>query len=406
MKLPTTNLPRLPPLAWPMLAAITFAIGLAAAVAVRANDKAPPAKAVAKPALTVTVTTPQRADLPLSVSASGSIAAWQEALIGAETNGLRLATVRVNVGDRVKRGQVLATFAADMPQAEVAQSRAAVAEAEATLAEAAANAQRARDLQASGALSAQQINQYMTAERTAAARLEAQRALARTQQIRLSQTNVLAPDDGVISARVATVGAVVGAGQELFRMVRQGRLEWRAEVPASDLARVAPGQAAKVVLASGDAITGRVRIVAPTVDAATRNGLVYVDLPSTGVAAAAKAGMFARGEFQIGSSSAWTLPQAAVLLRDGFSYAYVLGAESKVQQVKVTVGRRLGERIEITGGLTEGARVVATGAGFLGDGDTVKVVDAAPAIAAPRAAAAAPNATAVTATTAATAQKK
>jgi HlyD family secretion protein len=165
-------------------------------------------------------------------------------------------------------------------------------------------------------------------------------------------------------------------------MVRQGRLEWRAEVPASDLARVAPGQAAKVVLASGDAVTGKVRIVAPTVDAATRNGLVYVDLPAS---PAAKAGMFARGEFQIGSSSAWTLPQTAVLLRDGFSYAYVLGAESKVQQVKVAVGRRLGERIEITGGLNEGARVVASGAGFLADGDTVKVVDAAPAIAPPTA---------------------
>jgi len=395
MKLRTLNLPRIPKAAWPVLAAITFAVGLAATVAVRADDKAP-AKAAAKPALTVTVTTPQRADLPLLVSANGSIAAWQEAIVGAEANGLRLATVRVNVGDRVRRGQVLATFAADMPQAEVAQSKAAVAEAEATLAEAAANAQRARDLQASGALSAQQINQYMTAERTAAARLEAQRALARTQQIRLSQTNVLAPDDGVISARVATVGAVVGAGQELFRMVRQSRLEWRAEVPASDLARVAPGQTAKILLASGDAITGKVRIVAPTVDAATRNGLVYVDLPPSG---AAKAGMFARGEFQIGNSSAWTLPQTAVLLRDGFSYAYVLGADSKVQQVKVNVGRRLGERIEITGGLNEGARVVATGAGFLGDGDTVKVVDAPPAVAPPKTAAS-------TTTTAVTAQRK
>ena len=396
MKLRTLKLPRVPTAVWPALAAVTFAVGLATAVAVRADDKAPPSQAAAKPALTVTVTTPQRADLPLSVSASGSIAAWQEAIVGAEANGLRLATVRVNVGDRVKRGQVLATFAADMPQAEVAQSRAAVAEAEATLAEAAANAQRARDLQASGALSAQQINQYMTAERTAAARLEAQRALARTQQIRLSQTNVLAPDDGVISARVATVGAVVGAGQELFRMVRQSRLEWRAEVPASDLARVAPGQTAKVLLASGDAITGKVRIVAPTVDAATRNGLVYVDLPQSG---AAKAGMFARGEFQIGNSSAWTLPQTAVLLRDGFSYAYVLGAGSKVQQVKVNVGRRLGDRIEITSGLNEGARVVATGAGFLGDGDTVKVVDAPPAVTPPKAAAS-------TAPAAVTAQKK
>ena len=373
----------LPGITWPVLAASTLALGLAAAVAVRADDKAPVAAAAPKAALTVTATTPQRISLPLVVAANGNIAAWQEAVIGAEATGLRLASVNVNVGDRVKRGQLLARFAADMPQAEVAQSKAAVAEAEANLAEAAANAQRARDLQASGALSAQQINQYLTAERTAAARLDAQRALARTQQIRLSQTQVLAPDDGVISARLATVGAVIASGQELFRLVRQGRLEWRAEVAASDLARIAPGQAARIVPAGGEVITGRVRIVAPTVDAATRNGLVFVDLPANGSVGAAKAGMFARGEFQIGSSAALTLPQTAVLLRDGFSYAFVIGTDLRVQQLKVNVGRRLAERIEITGGLAEGARVVATGAGFLADGDTVKLVDAAPALVPP-----------------------
>jgi HlyD family secretion protein len=370
-----------PTLRGALLAAGTLVIGLAAGLAVRADDKAAPAAAAAKPALTVTVTSAQRASLPLAISATGSIAAWQEAVVGAEANGMRLASVLVNVGDRVKRGQVLARFVADMPQAELAQSQAAVAEAEANLAEATANAQRARDLQASGALSAQQINQLLTAERTAQARLQAQRALARTQQIRLAQTQVLAPDDGVISARWATVGAVVGAGQELFRLVRQGRLEWRAEVPATELARIAPGQTARVVPAGGEAINGKVRIVAPTVDAATRNGIVFVDLPAT--ATAAKAGMFARGEFQIGSSAALTLPQTAVLLRDGFSYAYAVGADAKVRQLKLDIGRRFGDRVEVIGGLPEGARVVASGAGFLADGDTVKVVDAAPALVPP-----------------------
>ena len=298
-------------------------VGMAATLAVRAADgKAPAAsvaKAAPKPALTVTLTQPQRASLPLAVAAHGSIAAWQEAIVGAESNGWRLAEVRVNVGDRVQRGQVLATFAPEMVQADLAQSQAAVAEAEATLAEAAANAQRARDLQASGAWSAQQINQYLTAERTAAARVQAQRAGARVQQLRLAQTQVLAPDHGVISARLATVGAVVPAGQELFRLIRQGRLEWRAEVAATDLAAVKPGQVARITPAGGEAVLGTVRMVAPTVDAATRNGLVYVDLPT---AEAAKAGMFARGEFQIGSSTALTLPQTAVLLRDGFSYVF------------------------------------------------------------------------------------
>ncbi len=338
----------------------------------KAADKAAP-----KAALTVSLTQPQRADVALRVSANGNIAAWQEAVVGAESNGWRLAEVRVNVGDVVQRGQVLATFAADMVQAELAQSKAAVAEAEATLAEAGANAQRARDLQASGALSAQQINQLLTAERTAQSRLEAQRALAQVQRLRLAQTRVLAPDSGVISARTATVGAVVPAGMELFRLVRQGRLEWRAEVAAGDMAQLRPGQTVQVMPSGVAPLNGKVRMVAPTVDASTRNGIVYVDLGHTGAATGtARAGMFATGEFEVGSSSALTLPQAAVLLRDGFSYVFRVGADNKVVQTKVNVGRRMGDRVEITSGLEPSARVVASGGGFLADGDTVRVVAA------------------------------
>jgi len=339
----------------------------------------PGAPAAGRPALTVTVVQPQAAQLAQTVSANGSLFAWQEASIGAEGQGWRLAEVRVNVGDRVKRGQVLATFATELAQAELAQVRAAVVEAEAMLAEASANAQRARDLQPSGVLSAQQINQLLTAERTAQARLEAMRAAARVQQLRVAQAQVLAPDDGVISARSATLGAVVASGQELFRLIRQGRLEWRAEVSAADLPRVLPGQAVRVTLAGGMALPGKVRMVAPTVDAATRNGLVYVDLPQPGEA---KPGMFARGEFDVGRSSALTLPQSAVLLREGFAYVFQVGADGRVSQTKVGVGRRSGERIEIASGLEPGARVVAVGAAFLADGDLVRVVDAASAAAA------------------------
>lgn len=350
----------------------------AVALQARADDK--PATAVAaKAALSVTLAQPQAATLSQTISANGNIAAWQEASIGAEANGWRLAEVRVNVGDRVRKGQVLATFAAELARAELAQSQAAVAEAEAALAEAAANAQRARDLQATGALSAQQIQQMLTMERTAQARLEALRAGVQAQQIRLAQMQVLAPDDGVISARMATVGAVVPSGQELFRLIRQGRLEWRAEVAAADLAAVRPGQAVKVTPAGGKPVEGRVRMVAPTVDAASRNGLVYVDLPAAAAGAGAKAGMFARGEFALGQGSALTLPQSAVVLRDGFAYVFRVGPDQKALQTKVGVGRRQGDRIEITSGLAPDARVVAQGAPFLADGDTVRVVAAAPA---------------------------
>ena len=359
------------------LALVAATAVLATAVALRSHATPSPAAAPnSRPALSVSVVQPSSLELPLTLQANGSIAAWQEASVGTESNGWRLAEVRVNVGDAVRRGQVLARFTADLASAELAQIRAAVAEAEATLAEAAANAQRARDLQATGALSAQQINQYLTAERTAQARLQAQKAAADVQQLRLAQAQVLAPDDGVISSRNATVGAVVPAGQELFRLIRQGRLEWRAEVPASDLARIKPGQAVRVQAAGGAVLNGRVRMVAPTVDAATRNGLVYVDLPGAGVAAAsaAKAGMFARGDFVLGGGSGLTLPQTAVLLREGFSQVFVVGADGRVQQRKVEVGRRLGDRVEVTSGLDASTRVVAAGGGFLVDGDRVHVV--------------------------------
>jgi RND family efflux transporter MFP subunit len=371
---------RLKPLLLPLVGAGLIGLLLVTFSVRAADDKKPAAAASsARAALTVAVTTPQRVKLPLKVVANGNVTAWQEASVGTEANGLRLAEVLVNVGDVVKRGQVLATFAPDTVQADVAQVKASVAEAEATLAEAAANAQRARDLQPSGALSAQQINQYLTAERTAQARLEAQRALAQVQQLRLRQTRVVAPDNGVISARSATVGAVLPAGQELFRLIRQGRLEWRAEVPATDLSRIKPGLLALVSASSGGGtVGGKVRMVAPTVDPQTRNGLVYVDLA---LSAELRAGMFARGEFEVGSSEGLTLPQSAVVLRDGFNYALRVGPDSKVTQVKLGVGRRVGERIEITSGLDAAARVVAAGGGFLSDGDTVRVVQgSAPAV--------------------------
>lgn len=358
--------------------------------ATRAADDAPAAAKAAsapRPALTVTATQAQRGELAVRLEAGGSVAAWQEASVGTEANGLRLAEVLVNVGDRVQRGQVLARFAADTVRADLAQIRAAVAEAEATLADAAANAQRARELQTSGALSQQQINQYLTAERTAKARLDAQRAAAEVQQLRLKQTQVLAPDAGVISARSATVGAVLPAGQELFRLIRQGRLEWRAEVAAADLARLAPGMKAKVQLGPDAAVVGTLRMVAPTVDAQTRNGLVYVDLPASPLA---RAGMYARGEFEVGQGSGLTLPQTAVVLRDGFHYVHRIGADGKVAETKVQVGRRVGDRIEILAGLDAQARVVAAGGGFLVDGDLVRVVAAPPAASPPKATAPAP----------------
>jgi HlyD family secretion protein len=325
-----------------------------------------------QPALTVTLTQPQSVQVPTRISANGNIAAWQEAIVGAQANGLRLAEVRANVGDVVKKDQVLASFAAETVQTDLAQTRANTAEAQAELSNARANAKRARDLKATGALSAQQIAQYVTAERTAKARLDAMNATVHMQSIKLNQTQVLAPDDGVISARQATVGAVVPAGAELFRLIRKGRLEWRAEVAASDLVRLQQGQRVMVTPVGGEPMTGSVRMVAPTVDPATRNGIVYVDLTAN---PAARAGMFARGDFNIGSVQSLTLPQSAVLLRDGFAYVFSVAKDQRVTLKKVALGQRMGDQVEVISGLEPAARVVTSGVGFLSDGDTVRVVN-------------------------------
>ena len=355
---------------------IAACAALAASVVVfsPSSQAADAIKSPPKPALTVSTTQPTASTLPLTLAANGSVVAWQEAIIGAEATGLRLLEVRANVGDVVRRGQLLARFSPAAPQAEVAQARANVLEAEATAAEAAANADRARSLQSTGALSASQINQYVTLEKTAQAKVAALRSALNSQQLRLGFAQVLAPDDGVISARTATVGAVVGNGAELFRMIRQGRLEWRAEVTSNELGRITVGMPARITLPGGQSTSGTVRMVAPTVDLQTRTGLVYVDLPKAGTAA--KAGMFAKGEFSFGSSNALTVPQQAVVVRDGFSYIFQLGADQRVVQRKVQVGRRVGERIEVMGVAPE-AVLVASGAGFLNDGDLVKVALAA-----------------------------
>ena len=358
------------------IAAVAAACGLLGlAGAGSAQDKGG-AKPAGKPALTVTTITPQRIDMALNVQATGSLAAWQEAIIGAESGGLRVAEVRANVGDTVTRGQVLAVFAPETVEADLAQARAGLAEAEATLADARANAARAKEVEASGALSQQQVAQLLTAAKTAEARLLSMRAQVTAQELRLKHTAVHAPDEGSISARTVTLGAVLPQGQELFRLIRGDRLEWRAEVTSSEVARIRPGQAVTIVSATGATATGRVRVIAPTVDPQTRNALVYVDVPAAAVRGGGfKAGMFARGEISIGSASALTLPLAAVSLRDGFSYVFVLGAGDRVSQVKVQIGRRSGERVEVIGTLKGTERVVATGAAFLAEGDLVRVVE-------------------------------
>lgn len=364
-----------------LIALLLLGAGAGALVATRALPPAHAAENAPKPALTITVTRAETSSIAASFSANGNIMAWQEALIGAEVGGLRIADVRANVGDSVKKDDVLASFATETVAADLAVQKAQEAEAAAALADARANAARVRTLKDSGALSAQQINQYLTAEQTAQARLEAARAMVKVQELRLRNTQVRAPDDGVISARQATVGAVVPVGTELFRMVRQNRLEWRAEVTSEELRLIRVGMPAAVVPASFGPdvppLKGTVRMIGPTVDAQARTAIVFVDLP-TGMSDVppVRAGMFATGRFSLGDTSAVTLPQESVVMRDGFAYVFKVGADNRVTQVKIALGRRLDRRVEVMSGVAPEDIIAESGAGFLANGDLIAIRNA------------------------------
>ncbi|MEO5670510.1 MAG: efflux RND transporter periplasmic adaptor subunit [Ramlibacter sp.] len=332
-------------------------------------------KAAAKPVLTVMVTSPRVIEWPQQVQASGNVAAWQEASVGAEIGGLKLAEVLVNVGDPVRRGQVLARMSEASVRNDLEQQKAAMQEAEANLAQARHNIERARELEPSGSISRQDLTNYQTQHATTEARLASSKAMLAAQSLKLAYTQVLAPDDGVISSRTATVGAVTAPGGELFKLIRKSRLEWRGELRADDLLRMQPGQAVLFARSDGVAVTGKVRQVAPTVDTTTRAGLVYVDLPKD---SRMKAGMFVTAQLQLGNARVLALQQSAVVVRDGFNYAMKLGPDNVVRKTKLVLGRRQGDLVELLDGLKAEDRVVVSGGSFLNEGDLVQVVDSMP----------------------------
>ena len=350
-------------------------------------QQAPTAQANATRAgITITAAHPQTTALQTQLRANGSITAWQEAAVAVEIGGLRLTDLRVNVGDHVQKNDVLAVFATENLEADLAVLRAQIAEANAALSEAKSNAVRAKGLQNSGALSSQQIGQYLTAEQTANARLGAAQAQAKILELRLKKSQVLAPDDGEVISRQATLGSVIPIGTELFRILRQSRLEWRAEVTSEELGLIHPGMEVKVYPASlardAEPVRGKVRIIGPTVDPQTRTAIVFVDLPKAQPQGPTiRAGMFAKGEFLLGQHSGITLAQEAIVTRDGFNFVFKVSPDKHVKETKVVLGQRLGQRVEIVSGVTLEDNIANSGAGFLADGDLVNLdVAAAPAV--------------------------
>lgn len=321
--------------------------------------------------LTVTTTTLSTTKLARAVVANGTVFPWQDVIIGPEVGGYRVASVNVDVGDRVRKGQELVRLSDELLVAEVASKRANVQQAQATLENAASALRRAQPLANSSVLSASDLDKLRSEEVAAQARVEVAKAEREAAELRLRYTRVTAPDDGVISSRTVTVGQIAQAGGEMLRLVRGGRIEWRAEIPESRMREIKIGQSVALTTADGARIEGKVRTVAPTVESATRAGLVYVDIP----AGSARPGMFARGEIVLAHSESSMVPVVSVVIEDGYSYVFVVAGDI-VHRRRVQTGTVDGNLIEILEGVTPDDRIVDKGAGFLKDGDRVNVVSA------------------------------
>ena len=318
------------------------------------------------PALSITTTVPEKDRWPEEIYVYGSIVAKEAISISAHIGGYPLTEIFVNVGDKVSKGQLLARFDSSLLLAEQAELKARSEQA-------IVNRERALRLQKQQAISEQDVLQAITDAKIA-------QALLAKNQLQLEYTQILATEDGIISARFATLGATVPVGQELFQMIKGGILEWRGEVNAVQLPIIRSGQA--VVLKLPDATTAQavVRQIAPALNPQTRLAIVYADLNKN---SSARAGMYVSGSIGTGTSPALTVPSRSVIIRDGHNYVLTLDEElelSSVTMQKVAIGRRRGQLVEITNGLSPNSIVVVEGAGFLSDGDIVRVIQSKGAV--------------------------
>lgn len=323
----------------------------------------------ARPALTVGVAGLSTRPMTQIVVGTGSVAAWQQLTVAAEIAGLRIVEIAADEGDTVKQGQVLARLDDSILKAQSDQFEAAVLEAEANLTNARAEFRRAEELQAGRNIAESTYQQRQTAARTAEARLGMIRAQANEVRAKIQQTVIRAPTDGVISKRTALLGSVASVGAELFRMIRDGRVELQAQVPELDFGKIKAGQRARIV--HGDvAVNGTVRLVSPVVDPSTRLGIAYVALPAD---SGLKPGMFANAEIAVGTAERLAVPQDALVFRDGRPAAFAVGPDNRVTLRILETGTRQNGWIEVKGGLDPRERIVVAGAGFLNDGDLVRV---------------------------------
>ncbi|TPJ51496.1 efflux RND transporter periplasmic adaptor subunit [Mesorhizobium sp. B2-7-1] len=357
-----------------LLVAVLVAAGVAAMLKAYGRGAPEPEVGKAAPAqaatLTVSVERVHAEAITSSVGATGTVAAWQEATIGAEESGLRLTEVLTAEGDHVRAGDVVARLDDSLLKAQLAEQKAAVAQAQAALDSALSAAARADKLLASNAVSTETAEEKATAVKTGRAGIDQAEAAAERLQAQLDRTTIRAPFDGVVSSKPAVAGSIVQASTELMKIIRDGKLEVGVLVPEKDLAAISVGQAAKIVDASGRGFSGSVSQIAETVNATTRLATVYV---AVGEGSGLKPGMFARVTIETAASRQLAVAETALVWHDGKPAVFVVDDQGKVSARPVATGTRQNGRVAIQRGLSEGLSVVVAGADFLNDGNLVRV---------------------------------
>ena len=333
--------------------------------------------------MAVTVVPATSRQIQRSVLVSGPVAAWEEMQLGVEVSGLRVTALNVDVGQQVGKGELLLQLDHRSLDSDLAQANAALREAEAGASLARSQLARGEALVKDQYISATQLDELRAGRVQGDARVGTARAMRDSAALRRSFADLRAPDAGVISKRLVQPGQVVAAGSELLRLIRQGRLEWRAELAEAELARVKPGDRIQLATRDGKTVSGSVRAVSPGVDASTRTGTIHADLPQPD---GLQPGTFLQGRIDTGMAEAVTVPAAAVVQRDGYPNVFTVDAKGIVHRVRIRTGSTDNGHVEVLEGLNAGDRVVEQGAGFLGDGDTVRIVASTAAATAPAAA--------------------
>lgn len=333
---------------------------------------AAPSAVPAEPAsLTVTTDTVRRTTIGETIVANGVVAARREVIIGSEASGLRLAEVEVAQGDHVTAGQIMARLDDSLLKAQIAEQDAAIDSAKATLANAVSTSERSQRLMKSGTVSKETAETNATAVATAKAALAQAEAGRKTLEVQLARTEIRAPFAGIVSARPAVPGIIVQTSTEIARIQEDGALEARVDVPEQSVSALVAGAAAVVTAPDGRTIDAALTSLDEVVDTDTHLALAVVALPQD---SGLKAGMFVTARIETGGAESLTVADKALTWQDGKTAVFKVAADDIVAAVPVTVGKRSDGRVAVSGDLAIGDRVVTSGAGFLQDGNKVRLV--------------------------------